>query len=152
MQTHYRISQINKPGSKADGIRLVMVDGGKYKDMIAVKMKRDNGADSGSWMVYKDCDDDFAEQVTSEHKISVRNGKGKVTQRWEKKKSHGDNHYLDAEVYAMAAADILGVRRLHMMDFEAGRKKLQSSEPPSQELRHTPEDSWIQTEEGWIGG
>ena len=152
MQTHYKISQINKPGSSANGIQLVMVDGGKYKDTIAVHMRRDNGPGSGSWMVYRSCDEEFAEQVTSEHKISVRSGNGKVTQRWEKKKSHGDNHYLDAEVYAMAAADILGVRRLHMMDFEAGRRKAPASENPQQELNNTPEENWIQTEKGWIGG
>ena len=32
--------------------------------------------------------------------------------RWVPKTTHADNHYLDAEVYALAAADILGVRML----------------------------------------
>ena len=58
---------------------LVLVDGGKYKDMIAARMRKPNG--SGSWMVYKDCDLEYAEQVTAEHKVTER-ANGKVVQKW----------------------------------------------------------------------
>lgn len=34
---------------------------------------------------------------------------------WKQKHSHGDNHYLDCEVYAFAAAEIMGVRELHTL-------------------------------------
>lgn len=142
MQTHYRISQINKPGTKIDGIRLVLTDGGKYKDTIAARMRRENG--NGSWMVYQDCDEDYAEQVTSEHKISIRKGNGKTVQSWVKKKSHGDNHFLDCEVYAMAAADILGVRSLHL------QSEPQEPEKADMQKEHTPEEQWINTNENWI--
>ena len=142
MQTHYRISQINKPGTKVDGIRLVLVDGGKYKDNIAARMRRDNG--TGSWMVYKGCDEDYANQVTAEHKISVRKGNGKAVQVWVQKKSHGDNHYLDCEVYAMAAADILGVRSLHLQSDH------QEQEMTDLHKQHTPEEQWIDTNDNWI--
>lgn len=141
MQTHYRISQINKPGTKVDGIRLVMVDGGKYKDNIAARMRRDNG--TGSWMVYQGCDEDYADQVTSEHKISIRKGNGKTVQAWVQKKSHGDNHYLDTEVYAMAAADILGVRSLHLQ-----QEPEETQQSPKQQ--HAPEEQWIEANENWI--
>ena len=152
MNTHYRITQINKPGSKSDGIRLVMVDGGKYKDMIAQRMRRDNGEDTGSWQVYQGCDGDYADQVTSEHKVSIRKGNGKVIQEWVKKKSHGDNHYLDTEVYAMAAADIVGVRTLHLMEGRTDGRDGKRSDSPGEELEHTPEENWIQAESGWVGG
>lgn len=141
MQTHYRISQINKPGTKVDGIRLVMVDSSKYKDNIAARMRRENG--TGSWMVYKGCDEDYADQVTSEHKISIRKGNGKTVQSWVQKKSHGDNHYLDTEVYAMAAADILGVRSLHL---QQEPEEVQQS-PQKQ---HAPEEQWIDAHDNWI--
>lgn len=141
MQTHYRISQINKPGTKVDGIRLVMVDGGKYKDNIAARMRRDNG--NGSWMVYKDCDEDYADQVTSEHKISIRKGNGKTVQAWVQKRSHGDNHYLDTEVYAMVAADILGVRSLH-------REREEEVPQHTSKPQHAPEEQWIEVNENWI--
>ena len=54
LQGYYRISTVNKAGSRANGMQLVLVDGGKYKDMISARMRRPNG--TGSWMVHKDCD------------------------------------------------------------------------------------------------
>lgn len=72
MQSHYRISTVNKAGSRAFGMHLVLVDGGKYKDLIAARMRKENG--SGSWMVHAGCDLDYAEQVTAEHKVSERAG------------------------------------------------------------------------------
>ena len=122
-----------------------MIDGGKYKDNIAARLHRANGPNTGSWMVNRDCDEDYAQQVTAEHKISIRKGNGKVTQEWKQKKSHGDNHYLDAEVYAMAAADILGVRSLHLEPEQTGR-----SEKPQEEQAQSKD--WIQAETEWIGG
>lgn len=140
MQTHYNMSTVNKTGSKGYGITLVVVDGGKYKDMIAGRMHKENG--QGSWMVYQGCDEDYAEQVTSEHKVNVKNGK-KTQQVWQKKTSHADNHYLDAEVYAMAAADTLGVRTFHLQE---------DARPPINESKeqHAPEESWIKANENWI--
>ena len=110
--------------------------------MIAGRMQKKNGR--GSWMVYKDCDEEYAEQVTSEHKISVRNGQ-KIQQIWTPKKTHVDNHYLDAEVYAMAAADTRGVRNLHLESIQESVKKSESTQ-------HTPEEEWINLNEDWISG
>lgn len=142
LQGHYKISQINKPGSKVDGISLVWVDGGKYKDSISAKMRKETG--TGSWMVYAGCDEEYASQVTAEHKVNVRKPNGKVTQEWVPKKSHGDNHYLDAEVYAMAAADLMGVRMLHLQQAE--------NEEPVEEEPEQDEQSWIPETSSWLGG
>ncbi len=145
MQSHYRISKVNKPDSRAYGMDLVMVDGGKYKDMIASRMRRSNG--EGSWMVYKDCDLEYAEQVTSEHKINVRAGNGKKRLAWVPKRTHADNHYLDAEVYAYAAADIRGVRSLHLEEYEEHEISKEVPEPDSE---YRPEESWIAANENWL--
>lgn len=140
MLSHYRLSKVNKVNSRAYGMVLVLVDGGKYKDMISGRMQRENG--SGSWMVYKDCDLEYAEQVTAEHKVNVRTGNGKKKLAWVLKTSHGDNHYLDCEVYAMAAADIRGVRTLHLEAVE---------ENGCIENEHIgPEENWIKANENWI--
>ena len=40
MLSHYKLSTVNKAGSKAYGMNLVLVDGGKYKDMIASRMRK----------------------------------------------------------------------------------------------------------------
>lgn len=144
MLSHFKLSKINKPDSRAFGMNLVLVDGDKYKDMIAARMKKDNGR--GAWMVYDGCDREYAEQVTSEHKVNEKSG-NRTVQRWRPKRTHIDNHYLDAEVYAMAAADILGVRTLHLNDV----REEPAAQPPTQEKPYAPEENWIKQNEGkWI--
>ena len=137
MATYYKISKINKEGSKAYGMQLVVVDTDKYKDMVAGRMRRQNGR--GAWMVYRGCDQEYAKQVTAEHKVSVRKN-GKMTQKWVPKRSHADNHYLDAEVYAMAAGDIRGIRYMH----------LQQEEPKKEKQTESPEENWINANERWL--
>lgn len=143
MLSHYRLSTVNKAGSEANGMTLVLVDGGKYKDQIAARMRKPNG--SGSWMVHKDCEQDYAEQVTAEHKVTER-ANGKEIQRWVLKSSHAANHYLDCEVYAAAAADIKEVRSLYLRSQE--QKKPQKEQKPKPQP--TPEENWIRQNEDWI--
>ena len=123
-------------------MNLAIVDGGKYKDMIAARMKKENGR--GAWMVYAGCDMDYANQVTAEHKVQVKVGP-RLVQKWELKSSHADNHYLDCEVYALAAADILGVRSMHLLT--------ENQNEPQKRIDNTPvsqEESWIHANDGWI--
>lgn len=140
MQTDYRLSVINKSGSKAKGMNLVLVDTGKYKDRIASRMRRKNGP--GAWMVFRGIDEEYAEQVTAEQKVTVRQENGIPRQVWQKKDPHGDNHYLDAEVYGMVAADMLGARTWHLEKYE----------PQEQMKEETPEEQWIKENEleGWL--
>lgn len=140
--SHYKLSKINREGSSANGMTLVLVDGDKYKDMIAGRMRKPNGR--GSWMVYNGCDTEYAIQVTNEHKVNVKSG-GQVRQVWKPKYSHADNHYLDTEVYAMAAADIMGVRTLHLANEEQQGRPTVPKDPDE-----TPEEQWIQKHDNWI--
>lgn len=140
---YYRISVVNKAYSSAQGMRLVLVDTDKYKDSIAGRMKRENG--TGSWMVHNYIDDIYAEQVTAEHKVSVKSANGKVTSKWVVKSSHADNHYLDTEVYAFAAADLMQVRTLHLDNPDTEK----SVEQPVQKVKNTEED-WIKANDDWI--
>ncbi len=136
--SHYKLSAINRKGSNASGMVLVLVDGDKYKDMIARRMRKENGV--GSWMVYQGCDAEYADQVTAEHKVNEKKN-GVIRQVWRKKHSHGDNHYLDAEVYAMAAADVLEVRTLYSRE-DVSKRQNDQSEPL--------EEQWIEIQEDWI--
>lgn len=140
MQSHYKISTVNKSTSAAYGMNLVIVDGGKYKDMIAARMRKENGI--GSWMVYKDCDEEYALQVTSEHKVMAKAGSKKVLV-WVPKTSHASNHYLDTEVYAMAAADTLGARMLHLQAAAELQLKNDNEEKQTEEI-------WIRKNENWL--
>lgn len=144
MMSHFKTSKINKVDSKAYGMNLVLVDGDKYKDMIASRMRKDNG--KGAWMVYEGCDREYAEQVTSEHKVNEKSG-SRIVQRWRPKHSHIDNHYLDCEVYSLAAADILGVRMLHLQVEAERKEQLQRQQEERQE---TPEENWIRANEHWV--
>ncbi len=143
MDTHFRLSKVNKIDSKAYGMQLVIIDTGKYKDMIAGRMRKKNG--TGSWMVHKGCDREYAEQVTAEHKVNVKSGQ-RTVQQWVLKSTHADNHYLDCEVYAMCAADMLGARTFHLQDVELPPR----AETPPKEQAPTPEENWIGQNEGWL--
>ena len=129
---------VNKPASRAYGTELIVVDTGKYKDMIAGRMRKKLD-EQGRWTVYAGCDREYAEQVTAEHKINVKKG-GRITQKWEQKHSHGANHYLDCEVYAMAAADIRNARFLHLEE----ESEAESAPEPA------PEAEWIKRDEHWM--
>lgn len=97
-------------------------------------------------MVHKDCDLEYAEQVTAEHKITERAG-GKEVQRWVLKSSHADNHYLDCEVYAAAAADVLEVRSLFLKNQDQAAAQPKPEQPKPQPK---PEENWIQQNENWF--
>ncbi|MBC5712407.1 phage terminase large subunit family protein [Hungatella sp. L12] len=144
MRDRYKISKVDKTDSKAYGMQLVIIDGDQYKDSIASRMKRENG--TGSWMVYNGCDSEYAKQVTSEHKIMEKSANGTRKMKWVVKHSHADNHYLDCEVYAMAAAEIRGVRSLHLRD--SGTDDI----APKKEGNYNPEENWIQKQDDWLTG
>lgn len=141
MRDRYKISKVDKQGSRAYGMQLVITDGSQFKDSISARMRRPNG--NGSWMVYNGIDDEYCQQVTAEHKVSVKNGNKHVLQ-WVPKHSHADNHYLDCEVYAMTAAEILGVRSLHLESEQQKEEKPREDKPA--------EETWIQTQSDWLGG
>lgn len=144
MTSHFKLSTVNKTDSRAYGMNLVLIDTAKYKDMIAGRMKKENG--TGSWMVYAGCDRNYAEQVTAEHKVNVRSGQ-RTTQEWVLKTSHADNHYLDCEVYAMCAADMLGARSLHLQETEITPRTEVKQQPAATE----PEQNWLNPGGGqWI--
>ena len=54
------------------GQQLILVDGGKYKDIIARRLQKENGI--GSCMVHADCDLEYAKQLTAEHKVAEGSG------------------------------------------------------------------------------
>ena len=147
MDTHFRPSKVNRTDSKAYGMPLVIIDTGKYKDMIAGRMRKENG--TGSWMVYAGCDRTYAEQVTAEHKVNVKTAGGRTVQTWVLKTTHGDNHFLDCEVYAMCAADMIGARTFHLQEVEVQPR---TEAKPDPDPAFTPEENWITQNENWLGG
>ena len=108
--------------------------------MIYAKIK----AVDGSFQVFDGVDQEYCEQVTSEHKVFERKN-GVESWVWQKKTSDAQNHYLDCEVYAAAAADMQGVRSLYLQSQEPEKPKKPKPEPAP-----TPEESWIRQNESWV--
>lgn len=112
---HYRVTTINKVDKIYNGGQLVLVDGGKYKDLIATGLQNPPGV--GACMVHANCDLDYARQLTAEHKVYIKHNSNKT--EWQPKAAGIDNHYLDCRVYAMCAADMSGWRKLLTPEQEA---------------------------------
>lgn len=144
--SRYSISTIDKVNSKAHGLRLYIVDSGQYKDMIAGRLNRPNGP--GSWMVFKDCDREYAEQICSEEKIIEKKG-GRSVEVWKPKGSHIDNHYLDCEVYAGLAADLLNVRYLQYQPENTHIEQPKEQREENNNINSSGK-SWIPQKGGWI--
>lgn len=142
MRNRTQITKIEKTGSRAYGMQLILVDGGQYKDSIAARMRRENGV--GSWMVYDGIDEEYCQQVTAEQKVVEKGAKGAAVSRWVPKRSHADNHYLDCEVYAFAAAEMWGIRTAHLHAEDEGRLI-----KPDDEME-TPEEQWIERNDNWL--
>lgn len=142
MTQRYKMSYIDRATSRANGMMLYIVDTAQYKDMISGRLKRPNGR--GSWMVFKGCDREYAEQISAEEKILQR--KGAIDYWiWKPKASNVQNHYLDCEVYAALAADLLHVRYLTEYD-------IKEPEPPKQSKinKFINSEKWIMKCKDWI--
>lgn len=148
LTTRYKRTIIDKNDSVANGLSLYIIDGAQYKDMITSRMKRPNG--TGSWMVFKNCDVEYAEQIVAEEKITVKKN-GKECSEWKLKTSHGDNHYLDCEVYAACAADLCGVRYLNSLKKEEKSDKVESDKRKNIENEYLKEyENFLNIEGGWL--
>lgn len=137
-------SNIDAAGKQYHGQALYIVNGDSYKDLIASRVRRPLG--QGCWMVYSGCDIDYAEQITAEHKVGTIKNNRRI-ESWVPKTSHAQNHYLDAEVYAAVAADLLQVRYLE--------EKTEAADiPPGEvgrELKESSEnENFLKVKGGWL--
>ncbi len=114
----------------------------QYKDKINRLI---HSRDPVKWHIFKNPSEDYLYQFASEHKILIRNRTtGKAKEVWQKKKEAAANHFLDAEVYALAAADI--IRALNMR--KDGTIKVY--QPKAEPYLHSRE-GWIRKRQGpWL--
>ncbi len=139
----YRASKIDinsRTGSIIkNGLVLWNLNVTQYKDKISRLVA---SKDPAKWHLFKNPSDEYLAQFTAEHKVLIRNrNTGKAKEVWQKKRSSIANHYLDAEVYAIAAADIIRALNLRR-DERTVHKDIRQEHSRS---------SWIRTREGsWI--
>lgn len=105
----YTRSNIDASGKSWNGQGVYVINTDQYKDFIYAHLRRPLG--EGCWMIYNGCDRRYAEMITAEHKIETIKNNRRIAS-WVPKSSGIDNHYLDTEVYAALAADLLSVRYL----------------------------------------
>jgi phage terminase large subunit GpA-like protein len=98
------------------GLQLWHVDTNFFKDALAQFWSGDRDGAPARFHLHADPPDEYCRHLASEHKIVIRNRTGAVKEVWSRRPGGGPNHWFDAEVYAMAAAHMLGVFGLRRPD------------------------------------
>jgi phage terminase large subunit GpA-like protein len=141
----YRASKIDinsRTGSIIrGGLVLWNLNVSQYKDKINRLVTT---MDPCKWHIFNNPDEEYLSQFTSEHKVLVRNrNTGRAKEVWRKKKDAVANHYLDAEVYAVAAADIIRALNIRKDDSVKVHQRIVSQDDSRK--------NWIRKREGrWI--
>lgn len=109
----YRVSIIDRhpetglavPG----GLALWHIDTSHFKDKMNRMVHAEPG-DPAQWHLFENPSDDYLNQFCAEHKVIIRDRKtGRTKEEWRVISTGAPNHYLDAENYAVAAADMIRV-------------------------------------------
>jgi len=109
----YRASRIDRyPGENKPipgGLVLYHLDTSFYKDKIATSMSNSLEGEI-EWYLHADVTEEYKDQICGEHKIIKLNKRtGGSEHVWVPVTAGAATHFLDCEVYAAAAADMLGV-------------------------------------------
>lgn len=114
----------------------------QYKDKINRLV---TSYDPVKWHIFRNPTEEYLTQFASEHKVLLRNrSTGRAREVWQKKKEASANHFLDAEVYALAAADI--IRALNIR--KEGVSKVYQ---PGAAGGETSREAWIRKRQGpWL--
>ena len=138
----YRVSKIDKNGF--GGLNLWRIDTHYYKDFIFGRLKKDLGV-PGSFMVFEDCPQEYADQLTSEQKVMVQKKNNTVKEEYQKISSHAANHILDCEVYAACAAEVAGVRYLNRPNKNQNKNKNKGKKSNNSQNKN-----WIPEKKDWL--
>lgn len=106
MAAYLRATNIEPRSPGKMPLQLWLVNTDQYKNDIATRIGTPIGR--SSWMLNADCSREFAEHITSEHRIVDDKGR----EKWELKTSAKQNHWWDCCVYAFAVADLVNMRAL----------------------------------------
>lgn len=143
--SRYTMSKIEKQGNRADGMSLIIIDTNYYKDTIEARINREG---NGGFYIYRDCDDEYINQVASEHKVTEKKG-SQIISTWKKRKTTGNNHYLDCEVYSFCAADICGIRGIQE-DLHNENVATNTSEKQLSPEKSQLSSNWLRTNNNWL--
>lgn len=99
------------------------VDTSYFKDTLHRLIHTQPG-DKGFWALHGQATQEYMAQVSAEHRIAVTNKRTKrIDMAWTTKPGGGENHWLDCEVYALVAADMLGIHQVNAQDVASAGAK-----------------------------
>lgn len=111
----FKSNQIDKfPGSNRPipgGLQLYHLDTNYFKNKIHRWMSFNDSGET-KFHLHDRPEGNYLNQICSERKIIERDGKGRAHEVWKLMTGHAANHYLDCEVEATAAAEMLRVYAL----------------------------------------
>ena len=122
------------------GLRLLRANVTHYKDYLSNKLEV-NPADPGAWLYDSELTEEWAKMMISEY----RDDKG----LWQVKLSRA-NHGWDCSVYALVAADVLGLR---MLKRPGNQPQPQQARPAQQRPAQTRNETGAgPSRPGWMNG
>jgi len=101
-----------------NGLKLYIIDVEFFKDMFWAKVERsissvESGAKvEGIHRTHNEAQPWYFDQLTSEHKVTEVDGKGRTKTYWKKRKTKGDNHLFDTSIYNQFVGELYGIRFL----------------------------------------
>lgn len=97
-----------RAGESPFDVFLTHVNTNHYKDRLVYTIQQSMSSEEPTWSLDDVADNDYARQMSSEHKIIVREG-GRQREVWRTISSGAANHYWDCEVMQFALADMMRV-------------------------------------------
>jgi len=119
------------------------VDSAYYKEAIYDRLQIPAGQ-PGAWNLHREVTEDYLRQLCGEVQQREFDKYGQERYVWTVVDTEIGNHYLDAEVYALAMADMLRVRDLREGQQVAGQQGKGQPRPPQPSwLRPRRSGSWL---------
>ena len=106
------------------------VNVGMFKDELSGSVRTGNVSGPNAFHIYEGVDDQYLQEMSSEHKVLERSGKIE-RERWVKKAGHRQNHFWDTEVLNRAVAKLMRIDQLRQLMARATQRgqQQQSSGP-----------------------
>ncbi len=149
----YRISHIDRHPESGiaipGGLSLWHVDTSHFKNKINRMVHADPG-DPAQWHIHAEPSDEYLKQFCSEQKIIDRDRKtGRTKEEWRLISAGTPNHFLDAENYAVAAADMIRVSAMRKEEAQTFHPR-ENKNATENIRRDKPINTWLGDRRNWL--
>ena len=125
------------------GLSLYRLDVNYFKDKV-FRLVHSEAGDLSKWHNFKNVSEQYLKQFCSEDKVILRDRKtGRAQEVWKPKANKTPNHYWDAEIYAVAAAEMIHVSSMR----DPAKQKVHS---PDREKESSYLGSLGQMRKNWL--